>query len=145
MVEDRKVACTPSPTIAPTGCYPQDEYTWSEERSAEVCEGKDQGVTDKTWGAPLCSNSLGTEADFHQALAWEMFSKCNSLCIYDHERMWAGMTAEVYHAKNGQWRWDNTEKCWEYGNDGYATCIRSGIDPVEDWIITSQHLAGMCM
>jgi len=73
-----------------------------------------------------------------------MFPKCNSLCIYNMDRMAVGLAADPIYAPNGQWRWHGTDECWEYGSNGYQTCVGNVLDPVQDWLTVADHYLGFC-
>jgi len=139
----REVTCTRAPTTSPTGCYPTD-YEWNQARSEELCEFQDMGATDKTLSATLCANSVQYQALFEQNIALAMFPKCNSLCIYDYNRMIIGLANDPIYAPNGQFRWHGTDECWEHGANGYQTCVGDVFNPVQDWLTVADHVRGFC-
>jgi len=112
--------CTLSPTLSPTSCYP--EYEWSQERADEVCDPAGYGSTDRSFGgAVVCtdSNSAGKQAQLEKTLANEFYAKCDSWCIYDWETLVNdidGLGGFIWRSE-GCWKWVTKYSCFEANAD----------------------------
>jgi len=121
MQEKISTTCTYSPTLSPTSCYP--EYEWSQERANEVCTSENYGSTDRSFeGAVVCTdnNSVGRQAQLEKTLANEFYVSCSSWCLYDWETLINdidGVGGFIW--KNSCWKWVTGFTCFESSADEY--------------------------
>jgi len=125
--------CTYSPTLSPTSCYP--EYDWSQERADEVCAPASYGTTDRSFsGAVVCTDekSVVKQSQLEKTLANEFYTKCDSHCLYDWETLINNIDAiGGFIWKSSCWKWVTGYACFttsanehlEVKNKAMNTCI----------------------
>jgi len=123
MQEKVATTCTFSPTLSPTSCYP--EYEWSQERADEVCSADSYGTTDRSYtGAVVCTDSKSVEKQpqLAKTLANEFYTKCDSHCLYD----WETLINDIDDL--GGYIWKST--CWKWVT-GYGCFLASADEHLE--------------
>jgi len=103
----------PQPTSTPTTC--ELYYTWTEERSIELCPSEsDYGHTDKSFGVSVCSdaNSNTKQIALEKTLANRFYIHCTAWCLYDYDTIINNVrTGSDDHAG---FRWNNGDSCWNW-------------------------------
>jgi len=122
MQEKITITCTLSPTLSPTACYPN--YEWSQERADEICQVEGYGTTDRSYsGAVVCSDSTSStkQAQLEVTLANEFYTSCASHCLYDWDTLINdidGFGAFIW--KSTCWKWVTAWTCYTSSADEHA-------------------------
>jgi len=132
------LTCTYEPTVSPTDCMP--EYTWNEDRAAEVCPSIQ--TADKSFGVQVCTdaNSASKQTELEKSLANQFFTKCDSWCVYDYDTVMDNVQADPNTNNFGGFIWRNNDKCWKW-----VTCCLCFDASINEFVEVTESAKEMCV